>query len=212
MKRIARCLHRVAIAALCCCIFGQPLVAWSDGPRGNVRSLRSTLMGELHPRHLTVFGLRVGNDRLGAMPVHLGRAATFSPDSAPQLLSTCFVDSQDGSLSVMFQAQRYDPSQRVRMAYIGPASALDPGRRCRPTAGLAQAAATASGIYIGMPRAAFAAQFEHPPSESRAGVLGYYFYQPAAGDCQLLSGARARFENDELVALTLYRLYRGRQC
>jgi hypothetical protein len=198
--------------AACACALLQPAVAWSEGARG-VRQLRSTLPGELSARHLTVLGLRVGNDRLGALPANLGRPATFSPESAPQLLTTCFVDADDRSLAVTFQAQRYDPAQRVTVAHIGSAAALDAGgRRCRSTPGLADAAATASGIYLGMTRDAFAAQFPHLPSESSDRLLGYYFYQRAAGDCQLLSGVRAQFDRGELAAVTVYRLYRGRQC
>lgn len=184
------------------------------GLRDSVRQLRSTLPGQLHPRHLTVLGLRVGNDRLDALGGSLGQAAAFSPDGAPQLLTTCFVDDMDRGLAVMFQAQRYDPSRRVTMAHIGVASALQgDARRCRTIPGLASSAATASGIYPGMTRAAFVRQFPYPASEETAELLGYYFFQPLeAGRCQLLSGVRARFGADGLSSITVYRLYRGKGC
>jgi hypothetical protein len=79
-------------------------------------------------------------------------------------------------------------------------------------AGLAGTATTTSGIYLGMSREAFAAQFPHPPSERSARLLGYYFFQPVDAGCQLLSGMRAQFDAAGLTAVTVYRLYRGNQC
>ena len=193
----------------------QPGAAWSDvsGPRGPVRQLRSTLPGELGSRHLTVLGLRVGNDGLAAVQGRIGQSVAFSPDSAPELLTTCFVDPDDRSLAVMFQAHRYDPNRRVTMAYIGAPSAMDTSaRHCQPMPGLAQSASTDSGIYLGMSREAFVEQFPYAPSERTGRMLGYYFYQPLAAECQLLSGVRAQFDAHGLNAMTVYRLYRGSGC
>jgi hypothetical protein len=209
-RRIPRLLCALAAWA----IAWHPCAAWSEaGPRGSVRQLRSTLPGELGARHLTVLGLRVGNDGLSAVSGRIGQSVAFSPDSAPELLTTCFVDSSDRSLAVMFQAHRYDPNRRVTMAYIGAPSAMDTSARyCQPRPGLAQSASTDSGIYLGMSREAFLEQFPYAPSERNSRMLGYYFYQPLAASCQLLSGVRAQFDAHGLSGMTIYRLYRGSGC
>jgi hypothetical protein len=213
-------MHR-RIRGLLCALFAlalaaQPCIAWSDAAvaRGAPKQLRSTLPGELSARHLTVLGVRVGNDGLAAVQGRVGEAVAFSPESAPELVTTCFVDADDRSLAVMFQAHRYDPTGRLTMAFIGAPSAMQTSvRRCQPRAGLAEAAATASGIYLGMSRDEFAQQFPYPPSERGNRLLGYYFYQPLPdGGCQLLSGVRAQFDGYGLSALTVYRLYRGPGC
>jgi hypothetical protein len=197
----------VLAAALALC----PTGAWSDSAA--LKQLRSTLPGELSARHLTVLGLRVGDDGLGALQGRLGQAAAFSPDAAPELLTTCYVDEEDDSLAVVFQAHRRDPYRRLTMAHIGGPREFEHGkRRCQPMAGLAGTATTASGIYLGMSREAFAAQFPQPPSERSARLLGYYFFQPVEPGCQLLSGMRAQFDTVGLTAVTVYRLYRGDQC
>jgi hypothetical protein len=99
------------------------------------------------------------------------------------------------------------------MAYIGAPSAMQASaRRCQPMTGLAEAASTESGIYLGMSREEFARQFPHAPSERNSRMLGYYFYQPLAAGCQLLSGVRAQFDGYGLSAITVYRLYRGPGC
>jgi hypothetical protein len=212
----SRPIQRLLCALAAMALAAQPCVGWAEaaGTRGAPRQLRSTLPGELSPRHLTVLGLRVGNDGLAAVHGRVGEAVAFSPDSAPELLTTCFVDADDRSLAVMFQAHRYDPTRRLTMAYIGATSTMETGvRRCQPRSGLAESATTASGIYLGMSREAFAQQFPHPPSERGNRLLGYYFYQPLpAGGCQLLSGVRAQFDGDGLSALTVYRLFRGAGC
>ena len=205
------------LCALAACVLAlQPAAAWSQaaGARAGVRQLRSTLPGELAARHLSVLGLRVGNDRLEAVHGRIGEAVAFTPDSAPELLATCFVDAQDRSLAVMFQARRYDPQRRLTMAHIGAPARMETGaRRCQPREGLAEAASTASGIFLGMTREEFTALFPYPPSERGAGLLGYYFFQPLdSGRCQLLSGVRAQFDGDGLTGLTVYRLYRGGGC
>jgi hypothetical protein len=177
-----------------------------------LRRLRSTLPGELSAQHSMVLGMRVGGDRFDVVHGRLGEAVAFSPEAAPELLSTCFIDS-DSSFAVMFQAQRRDPHRRLTMAYIGSSSALDrSARRCQRLSGLAQSAAAGSGIALGMSREAFAARFPHAPSERTARVLGYYYFQPLEGQCQLLSGLRAEFGPQGLAAVTVYRLYRGADC
>ena len=216
-----RSAHRLA-RLLCVLLAGacalQPCMAWAEGAGGGatgpLKRLRSTLPGELGAHHLSVLGLQVGNDGLEAVRGRVGRAVAFSPDTAPELLTTCFVDAGDQSLAVMFQAQRRDPYRRVTMAYIGGPDALDRSvRRCQPMSGLAQAATTASGLYLGMSREAFAEQFPHAPSEETGRLLGYYFFQPLQGGrCQLLSGVRAEFDGHGLAAVTVYRLYRGMGC
>jgi hypothetical protein len=202
------------LAALAMC--AQPCTVWGEAAaaRSTPRQLRSTLPGELGARHLTVLGLRVGNDGLEAVQGRVGEAAAFSPESAPELLTTCFVDAEDRSLAVMFQAHRYDPTRRLTMAYIGAPGTMETSvRRCQPRAGLAESATTASGIYLGMSREEFARQFPYPPSERGNRLLGYYFYQPLqARGCQLLSGVRGQFDGYGLSALTVYRLYRGSGC
>jgi hypothetical protein len=215
MTHARRLLHTLCML-IACAIAWQPCAAWSDmpAPRGAVRQLRSTLPGQLSADHLRVLGLRIGDDGLSAVHGRIGQSVAFSPESAPELLTTCFVDAGDRSLAVMFQAHRYDPTRRLTMAYIGAPSAMETSaRRCQVLPGLAQAASTDSAIYLGMSREAFAQQFPYAPSERSSRMLGYYFYQPmASGRCQLLSGVRAQFDTDGLAAVTVYRLYRGPGC
>jgi hypothetical protein len=188
-----------------------PGAAWSDA--GALKRLRSTLPGELSARHLTVLGMRVGDDGLAALQGRVGQAVAFSPEAAPELVTTCYVDEEDDSLAVVFQAHRRDPYRRLTMAYIGGPRGFDRGtRRCQPMSGLAASAATASGLYLGMSRETFAAQFPHPPSERSPRLLGYYFFQPIESGCQLLSGVRGQFDATGLTAVTVYRLYRGARC
>jgi hypothetical protein len=209
-------LSHLLCALAACTMAWQPRAACSDtfAPRSQVRQLRSTLPGELSVRHLTVLGVRVGDDGLAAVQGRIGQSVAFSPASAPELLTTCFVDASDRSLAVMFQAHRYDPSRRLTMAYIGaPGPMQTSARRCQPMPGLAESASTDSGMFLGMSRDAFAQQFPYAPSERSSRMLGYYFYQPLeSGRCQLLSGVRAQFDADGLSAVTVYRLYRGPGC
>lgn len=208
------CLPRLLFTLWACALWAQAAVAWSEGgaDHGALKRLRSTLPGELSAQHLTVLGVRVG-DRFDALDGRVGAGATFAPEAAPDLLTTCVVDPGDRSLAVMFQAQRQDPYRRLTMAYIGSPGALDRSvRHCRRMSGLSESAGTASGIYLGMSRQAFAAQFPQPPSERTARILGYYYFQPLQGQCQLLSGVRAEFGMQGLAGVTVYRLYRGAGC
>ena len=89
-----RRIRGLLCALLALALAAQPCIAWSDAAvaRGAPQQLRSTLPGELSARHLTVLGLRVGNDGLAAVQGRVGEAVAFSPDdvnrSPPTLAPT----------------------------------------------------------------------------------------------------------------------------
>jgi hypothetical protein len=105
--RRSRLSHLLCVLGACA-IAWQPCAAWSEtAARGGVRQLRSTLPGELNARHLTVLGLRVGDDGLAAVQGRIGQSVAFSPESAPELLTTCFVDARP-------QPRRHVPGAPLR--------------------------------------------------------------------------------------------------
>ena len=214
--------QRLLTAGLALLLCKSAAIAGAAATTEPLVELRSTVPGELPEPHLTVFGVRVGEDDLSAVAGRLGDAVAFAPGGSGELAALCYVgmDAKE-NVAVIFQSPRFHPGRIVTSAHVTTRAALkEDARRCAMSPALASQA-TGSHLTLGMDIADFQAGFAALPSEQGERVLGYYFFrrlgpgsQPRGehSRCQLLSGIRGRFERSQLRSLTVYRLHRGAGC